>query len=161
MVPLGSCSRQLLWRQVSRLERKNPPPSRSSILGEVVAIKKVLQDKRFKNRELQIMRQLEHPNIVQLKHCFYSNGEKPDELYLNLVLEYVPETVYGVARQYQKSKQALPIIYVKVVHLPVSLFFFFGSQMCCSYTYTNFVDHLHTFMHWAFAIGISSLRIYY
>ena len=25
--------------------------------GEIVAIKKVLQDKRFKNRELQIMRQ--------------------------------------------------------------------------------------------------------
>jgi glycogen synthase kinase 3 beta len=43
--------------------------------GEVVAIKKVLQDKRFKNRELQIMRSLvkdPHPNIVALKHCFYS-----------------------------------------------------------------------------------------
>ena len=35
--------------------------------GESVAIKKVLQDKRFKNRELQIMRKLEHPNIVTLK----------------------------------------------------------------------------------------------
>jgi len=43
--------------------------------GEIVAIKKVLQDKRFKNRELQIMRQLVkdgHSNIVGLKHCFYS-----------------------------------------------------------------------------------------
>ena len=43
--------------------------------GKVVAIKKVLQDKRFKNRELQIMRQLvkdPHPNIVKLEHCFYS-----------------------------------------------------------------------------------------
>ena len=43
--------------------------------GEIVAIKKVLQDKRFKNRELQIMRQLVkdgHSNIVALKHCFYS-----------------------------------------------------------------------------------------
>ena len=43
--------------------------------GETVAIKKVLQDKRFKNRELQIMRQLVkdgHSNIVSLKHCFYS-----------------------------------------------------------------------------------------
>ena len=43
--------------------------------GEIVAIKKVLQDKRFKNRELQIMRQLvkdPHPNIVPLQHCFYS-----------------------------------------------------------------------------------------
>jgi serine/threonine protein kinase len=43
--------------------------------NEVVAIKKVLQDKRFKNRELQIMRQLvkdPHTNVVALKHCFYS-----------------------------------------------------------------------------------------
>lgn len=43
--------------------------------GEVVAIKKVLQDKRFKNRELQIMRQLvkdPHSNVVALRHCFYS-----------------------------------------------------------------------------------------
>merc|ERR1711934_834001 len=46
--------------------------------GEVVAIKKVLQDKRFKNRELQIMRILSHPCIVPLKHCFYSSGDKPD-----------------------------------------------------------------------------------
>jgi len=84
----------------------------------VVAIKKVLQDKRFKNRELQIMRQLvkagRHPNIVHLQHCFYSSGDKPEELYLNLVLEYVPETVYSVARQWQKSKQSLPHLQVKL-----------------------------------------------
>mmetsp|Transcript_36565 Transcript_36565/g.53681 ORF Transcript_36565/g.53681 Transcript_36565/m.53681 type:complete len:481 (-) Transcript_36565:499-1941(-) len=85
--------------------------------GEIVAIKKVLQDKRFKNRELQIMRLLvkdPHSNIVALKHCFYSQGEKPDELYLNLVLEYVPETVYSISRQHQKSKIALPLFYVKL-----------------------------------------------
>lgn len=44
--------------------------------GETVAIKKVLQDKRFRNRELQIMKQLHHPNIVTLKHYFYQSGEK-------------------------------------------------------------------------------------
>mmetsp|Transcript_29786 Transcript_29786/g.54730 ORF Transcript_29786/g.54730 Transcript_29786/m.54730 type:complete len:524 (+) Transcript_29786:367-1938(+) len=85
--------------------------------GEIVAIKKVLQDKRFKNRELQIMRQLVkdgHSNIVALKHCFYSQGEKQDELYLNLVLEYVPETVYSISRHHQKSKMALPLLYVKL-----------------------------------------------
>lgn len=85
--------------------------------GEVVAIKKVLQDKRFKNRELQIMRQLvkdPHPNIVALKHCFYSQGEKPDELYLNLVLEFVPETVYSISRRHQKHSMPLPLLYVKL-----------------------------------------------
>ncbi|KAL0866152.1 hypothetical protein Bca101_045270 [Brassica carinata] len=55
---------------------------------EKVAIKKVLQDKRYKNRELQIMRMLDHPNVVDLKHSFFSTTEK-DELYLNLVLEYI------------------------------------------------------------------------
>ncbi|KAE8685171.1 Glycogen synthase kinase-3-like protein MsK-1 [Hibiscus syriacus] len=65
--------------------------------GETVAIKKVLQDKRYKNRELQTMRLLDHPNVVSLKHCFFSTTEK-DELYLNLVLEYVPETAHRICR---------------------------------------------------------------
>uniref|UniRef100_A0A8C1V242 [tau protein] kinase n=1 Tax=Cyprinus carpio TaxID=7962 RepID=A0A8C1V242_CYPCA len=81
---------------------------------EMVAIKKVLQDKRFKNRELQIMRKLDHCNIVRLRYFFYSSGEKKDEVYLNLVLDFVPETVYRVARHFNKSKTIIPIIYVKV-----------------------------------------------
>uniref|UniRef100_A0A8C3HIU5 [tau protein] kinase n=1 Tax=Chrysemys picta bellii TaxID=8478 RepID=A0A8C3HIU5_CHRPI len=82
--------------------------------GELVAIKKVLQDKRFKNRELQIMRRLDHCNIVRLRYFFYSSGEKKDEVYLNLVLDFVPETVYRVARHFTKAKQPIPVIYVKV-----------------------------------------------
>jgi len=82
--------------------------------GETVAIKKVLQDKRYKNRELQIMQQLKHPNIVELKNSFYTNGEKPDEVFLNLVLEFVPDTVYRVSRHYSKMKQTLPYIYTKL-----------------------------------------------
>ena len=82
--------------------------------GETVAIKKVLQDKRYKNRELQIMRMLMHPNVVHLKHCFYSAGEKTDEVYLNLVLEFVPETVYRVSRHYSKVKTSIPTIYIKL-----------------------------------------------
>jgi hypothetical protein len=57
--------------------------------GEIVAIKKVLQDKRFKNRELQIMRQLvkdPHSNIVALKHCFYSQVRT--SLFLCISLAY-------------------------------------------------------------------------
>ncbi|KAL0266734.1 UNVERIFIED_CONTAM: hypothetical protein PYX00_009198 [Menopon gallinae] len=83
-------------------------------LGELVAIKKVLQDKRFKNRELQIMRRLEHCNIVKLKYFFYSSGDNKDEVYLNLVLEYIPETVYKIARHYSKSKQTIPVSFIKL-----------------------------------------------
>ncbi|KAL2233929.1 shaggy-related protein kinase alpha [Sesamum indicum] len=81
--------------------------------GESVAIKKVLQDRRYKNRELQIMRLLNHPNVVQLKHYFYSTTEK-NEVYLNLVLEYVSETVYRASRHYSKVKQHMPVLYVQL-----------------------------------------------
>ncbi|OAY77993.1 Shaggy-related protein kinase delta, partial [Ananas comosus] len=81
--------------------------------GEIVAIKKVLQDKRYKNRELQIMHMLDHPNIVALKHYFFSTTER-EELYLNLVLEFVPETVSRMARQYNRMNQRMPLIYVKL-----------------------------------------------
>ena len=78
-----------------------------------VAIKKVLQDKRFKNRELQIIRQLSHPNIVRLKHCYYSGGERGD-VYLNLVLEYVPDTVYRINKHYARNDQRMPFVLVKL-----------------------------------------------
>jgi len=80
---------------------------------ETVAIKKVLQDKRYKNRELQTMRVLDHPNVVALKHCFFSKTEK-EELYLNLVLEYVPETAHRVIKHYNKMNQRMPLIYAKL-----------------------------------------------
>lgn len=81
--------------------------------NQVVAIKKVLQDKRFKNRELQIMRVLDHPNVCKLENSFYTSGEKED-VFLNLVLEYVPETIHRVARHYSKLKKRIPMFYCKL-----------------------------------------------
>ncbi|KAK9463985.1 kinase-like domain-containing protein [Lipomyces oligophaga] len=99
--------------------------------GQEVAIKRVLQDKRFKNRELQIMRLVKHPNVVDLIAFFYSsdNGRssnayerkddvflppQKEEVYLNLILEYVPETVYRASRHYLKLKMTMPIIEIKL-----------------------------------------------
>lgn len=92
----------------------------------VVAIKKVLQDKRFKNRELQIMKQLvkqPHPNIVLLKQCFYSNGEKPEELYLNLVSAYRP-IEHGIEHGWMDHFQGVPSCRrgsENILHLPMWL----------------------------------------
>ena len=82
--------------------------------GEQVAIKKVFQDKRYKNRELQIMKDLSHPNIVTLKHAFYTNGEKPDEVFLNVVMEYLSDTVYRLVKYFTKAKLNFPEILVKL-----------------------------------------------
>lgn len=82
--------------------------------GEVVAIKKVFQDKRYKNRELQMMKEINHPNVINLRHHFYTNGEKQDEIYLNCVMDYIPDTLSRVIRQYYKSKTSMPMLIVKL-----------------------------------------------
>lgn len=83
---------------------------------ERVAIKKVLQDKRFKNRELQIMRKLDHCNVVKLKYFFHTTGDQrgSPEVYLHLVLEFIPETLYKIARAHARVRQNFPIIWVKI-----------------------------------------------
>lgn len=53
-----------------------------------------------------------HPPVLH-------NLLQKDEVYLNLVLDYVPETVYRVARHFTKAKQTIPVIYVKVSTKPI------------------------------------------
>lgn len=84
---------------------------------EFVAIKKVYQNKKFKNRELEIMRQLHkqpHPYIVHMRHYFTTKGKRPDDIYLNLVLDYVPETLDTVIHLHKTRKERLPGLLVKV-----------------------------------------------
>lgn len=81
-----------------------------------VAIKKLYHDKKYKNRELQIMKELFHPNCITLKHAFYQKGRKPDEVYLNIIMDYIPETVARIIKYYQsqQKKQLVPMILVKI-----------------------------------------------
>lgn len=82
--------------------------------GETVAIKKVLQDRRFKNRELQMMQMLDHPSIVRLVHCFYSKGEKAQDVFLNLVMEYIPNTIHRTLRNFTKQRARPPVMHTKI-----------------------------------------------
>ena len=101
--------------------------------NEVVAIKKVFQDRRYKNREFEIMKELgRHPNIVALHHAFYTNGEKPEELFLNVVMEFVPETIHRLLKTFGKSRKQIPIIQTKLyIHqLCRGLAFVHASGVC-------------------------------
>lgn len=66
------------------------------------------------------MQMLDHPNIVALKHCFFSTTNR-EEIYLNLVLEFVPETVNRIIRQFNKMNQHIPLIFVKLYVYQVSM----------------------------------------
>jgi len=100
---------------------------------ETVAIKKVLQDRRYKNRELQVMKMVDHPNIVNVKDCFYSRGNRGRDVYLNLVMEYIPETVYQTIRSHARAHQTIPYIYVKC----------YSYQICRAVAYCHSLGICH------------------
>ena len=88
--------------------------------GDKVAIKKALQEKKYKNRELQNFKALGlHPNIVELKSAFYIQSQnvhcpppplaawQGDDVYINYVMEYIPETLSQILKSYRRQKKQL------------------------------------------------------
>jgi len=100
---------------------------------ETVAIKKVLQDKRYKNRELKIMQMVNHPNVVTVVDCFFSQGSRTGDLYLNIVMEYIPETVYQTIRSHARASQCIPFPYIKV----------YAYQICRAVAYVHALGVCH------------------
>ena len=84
--------------------------------GEKVAIKKVFQDRRYKNRELPIMQELHHPNIVELKSYYCTKAENcsDDEFYLNCIMEYVPQTLSDLISQNRKNHTKFDSMTLKI-----------------------------------------------
>ena len=97
-----------------------------------VAIKKVLQDRRFKNRELQIMKTLTHMNIVKLEQYYFSSSPK-GEVFLNLVLEFVPDTVHNLTKRIREKRQPIALTCVKL----------YVYQLCSSLAYLHSLNICH------------------
>lgn len=64
--------------------------------GDVVAVKKLRQNKKYKNRELAIMKEMDHPNIIAMQHAFFTSGDRPEDSILNIVMDYIPMNVHRV-----------------------------------------------------------------
>lgn len=75
--------------------------------GEIVAIKSSRMQSEEKDREAQVLVELKgHPNIVGVRGVFLSNDGAGGETMLNLVLEFLADTVHRVIKHYnQMSKQ--------------------------------------------------------
>ena len=103
--------------------------------GEKVAIKKVFQDRRYKNRELPIMLELHHPNIVELKSYYKTKAENKseDEFFLNCIMEYVPLTLSNLISQNRKKHTKFDPLILKL----------FSYQMlkCIGYLHSLSICH--------------------
>jgi len=98
--------------------------------GSIVAIKKVMQDQRFKNRELQILQTLKHINIVYLYDSFYY--QERDKVYLHLIMEHLPETIHAATKNYTRARQKMPLVLVKlyIYQLARSLSYLHAMGVC-------------------------------
>ncbi|KAK2962440.1 putative Glycogen synthase kinase-3 beta [Blattamonas nauphoetae] len=81
---------------------------------EIVAVKKVMQDHHFRNRELQIMKVLDHPNCVKMKQFFVSKEAGSRRTFLHIVMEYVPATLAYVNKRYVRAGQHVPLDQIRM-----------------------------------------------
>ena len=83
---------------------------------KTVAIKKVAADPKGVNRELQLLKELRHPNCIGVLNSFKTEESMPEgpKLYLNIVMEYIPDNLYTIIRHFSKTKEKFPETLVMV-----------------------------------------------
>lgn len=97
--------------------------------NEVIAIKRVIQDRRYKNRELQMMELLHHENVLELKDHFYSKVSCTEDICLNVVMDYLPQNLHQLMHDYRRR---LPIGYTRLFsyELARALAYIHSFKMC-------------------------------
>lgn len=79
------------------------------------AIKKVPAQTEYKSRELQILRETAHPNIVSLKYYYnYPNKDDGGRIYQHLAMECLPCNLQSEIKRYYINKQILPHDHIKI-----------------------------------------------
>ena len=82
--------------------------------NKTIAIKKILQEECFENEELEILRKLEHCNVIKLQHFFDSSGEENSGVYTNLVLDCYPINLHELAEHYKEQGKPIASFNIKL-----------------------------------------------
>ncbi|CAN3372217.1 hypothetical protein DIURU_004246 [Diutina rugosa] len=79
------------------------------------AIKRVPAQTEYKSRELEILRVVNHPNIVSLQFFFdkQSSNSNDPTVYQNLVMECLPSNLQHEIKHYRQSKYTIPYPHMK------------------------------------------------
>lgn len=88
------------------------------------------------------------------------------QVYLNLVLEFVPETIYRIIKHYTRTNRNIPPIHAKLYMYQVfePIVFAFAQHTRYVRSWLNgrvrrFRGLLHTFTRWVCVTGTSNLKI--
>ncbi|CUM56201.1 uncharacterized protein AC631_03641 [Debaryomyces fabryi] len=77
------------------------------------AIKRVPAQTEYKSRELEILRVVNHPNIVSLRFFFDKKSSSDGKIYQNLVMECLPSNLQSEIKYYRHSKYTIPYPHMK------------------------------------------------
>lgn len=130
------------------MEQKKSNDSNKLVLN--VAVKRVLQDPRYKNRELSIMQRLNnHPNIVKFYYYYHSTASTTSrshrsgnsrggssnsgfDVFLHLILECFPESLCDLIQRYVMKTAKIPTVLVQVFTYQMlqALAYLHSKQIC-------------------------------
>lgn len=89
--------------------------------GKSVAIKKVLQDPRYKNREYDILKMIDNKYCIRMINSFKSRGSSKKRtnnnntnIYLNIVMNYMPQNLHDFNCSYREKKRYPPLMMAKL-----------------------------------------------
>merc|ERR1719357_394841 len=79
------------------------------------------------------MKIVKHPNVVSMIDCFFSQGSRSQDVYLHIVMEYIPETIYQTIRRHARASQCVPYRHIKL----------YAYQICRAVAYVHSLGICH------------------
>ena len=101
--------------------------------GRTVAIKKVLQDPHYKNREYSILNMINNQYCIKMIDSFRSRGKNAKDIYLNIVMDFMPQSLHDFNISFRNERKQPPIIMIKL----------FAYQMFCGLNYIHGMGITH------------------
>ncbi|KAL6454095.1 MCK1 Protein kinase MCK1 [Candida maltosa Xu316] len=99
-------------KQQQQQDNENENNTNAEWLGPF-AIKRVPAQTEYKSRELEILRFVNHPNIVSLRFFFDKTSSTDKKVYQNLVMECLPSNLQSEIKYYRQSKYTIPYPHMK------------------------------------------------
>ena len=82
--------------------------------GSVFAVKRIKVDKKTRNREYEVFKDIHNMNIITMHNMYYTSGKYQSDIIMNLVFDYVPMTICDVMNHFKELKQPMYSLLVKL-----------------------------------------------
>jgi len=105
--PIGNGAFGTVWR------------ARERSSGRRCAIKRVALDQRFQNRELSVLLELDHPNVVRLRDHFQTSEGEGN--WLHLVMDQVPFTLRTVQAWFAQGQSSISPTLLKLFMMQLAM----------------------------------------